>query len=235
MTADPSTLPHLFGFQARKERAMKNATTDIVMLLDQSGSMRPLRQTVVDSHNEFMLKQQQEEGGDTTWTRILFNHQVCPEPRHHRRPLAQAEDLQINHYRPTGSTALLDALGWTIRQFRALELRDVIVVVITDGLENCSQDFSHLEVASMIQHCEQELGWTFVFLAAGVDATEQAKHMGLYAKRTFNMGTGGPAWKDGMDLLAIKMGRFHKSGHKQDLEFTADERRQADERQWMDN
>ena len=210
---------------------MKATPNELVMILDYSSSMQRLRQTVVDSHNTF-LADQQAEGDDLRFSRVWFNERVWADADN-GMPIAQAKPLNLETYAPAGWTALLDALGLTIKACE--NDRNVIVVVITDGMENSSQRFDRMQLAEMIEHCESKLGWTFIFLAAGLDVMRQSRGFGIKSKSAFNMGTSQRAHKEGMDLLSLKMGRFRKGGHKQDLEFTEDERRQADERQWMDD
>jgi hypothetical protein len=195
------------------------------MILDTSGSMSHMQQTVVDSHNTFLAEQQQSDT-PMRFSRVWFNHHVWGEPTN-GGPLCKAEPLTLNAFEPRGRTALLDAIGLTINA-RADE-HDAVVVVITDGLENSSTSYERQHIATMIETCERERGWSFIFLAAGLDVMHQATQLGFDKKRAFNMGRTQRAHKQGMDLLSIKMGLMRKHNDRMHLEFTDDERRQADD------
>ncbi|MCH2137893.1 MAG: VWA domain-containing protein [Phycisphaerales bacterium] len=205
---------------------MEDTRTELVMILDQSGSMARMRDVVVTSHNDFLSQQKQQEG-ELTFSRVWFNSLIFNEATN-GRALDEARRLRRHEFCPGGATALLDAIGLTIEA--RPEAHDVIVVVITDGLENASRRFTHEQIASMIRSCEEERGWEFVFLAAGLEVAEQAVRMGLERKRAFNMGRSARSHKEGVDLLSLKLGRYRQTGRKSDLDFTTREQQEADDR-----
>jgi len=161
---------------------MKNAT-EIVMILDKSGSMEPLKQDAIGGFNQF-LRDQQAETGEANLTLVLFDTVYTAHPA---VPVARIEPLNEARYQPAGGTALLDALGRTIRDTgkRLSEVQEaerpdkVIVVTITDGEENSSHDFSLSDVRDMIAHQQDRYAWKFLFLGANQDAFAEAGKLGI--------------------------------------------------------
>lgn len=161
---------------------MKNAT-EIVIIVDKSGSMEGLKQDAIGGFNQF-LREQQAEAGEASLTLVLFDTEYTARPA---LPLARVAPLDERSYKPAGGTALLDALGRTIRdtgqRLSALSDADrpdkVIVVTITDGEENSSRGFSLSDVKDMIAHQRDRYSWQFLFLGANQDAFAEAGKLGL--------------------------------------------------------
>jgi len=161
---------------------MKDAT-EIVMILDKSGSMEALKADAIGGFNQF-LREQQAEAGEANLTLVLFDTAYTVHPP---RPLAAIEPLTEGNYSPSGGTALLDALGRTIRDTgRRLSERPeadrpdkVIVVTITDGEENSSRKFSLTDIRDMIAHQQDTYSWKFLFLGANQDAFAEAQKLGM--------------------------------------------------------
>jgi len=161
---------------------MRNAT-EIVMILDKSGSMEALKADAIGGFNQF-LKEQQAEPGEANLTLVLFDTAYTVHPA---RALAAIEPLTERNYSPSGGTALLDALGRTIRDTgrRLSEMPEadrpdkVIVVTITDGEENSSRKFSLTDIRDMIAHQQDTYAWKFLFLGANQDAFAEAQKLGM--------------------------------------------------------
>ena len=160
--------------------------TEIAYLLDMSGSMYGHTEVAVASFNEF-LREQQEVEGIARLSLILFDDQY--ELPIDNLPVSEVTCIDTETYCPRGATALLDAIGKTIRSFRkrikALPKKDrpdqVIFAIFTDGLENASQKYSWQDIAGMIQKRQKKNGWEFLFLAAGQDAIASAAQMNIHA------------------------------------------------------
>jgi len=160
--------------------------TEIAYLLDMSGSMSPHTEAAISSFNEF-LREQQEVEGIARLSLVLFDDQY--ELPIDNLPVSEVTCLDTEAYRPRGSTALLDAVGRTIRAFRkrikALPKQkrpdQVIFAIFTDGLENASRKYTWLDIAEMIQKRQKKNGWEFLFLAAGQDAIASAAQMNIHA------------------------------------------------------
>ncbi len=222
--------------------------TDITVILDRSGSMGSRREEVVRSFNG-LLAEQRAVPGKARLTLVQFDHEY--EPVYEAVRLGDAPDLSEEIYQPRGTTALLDAVGRTIaRTEKRLDRRAkkriskgkdpspprVLVVVITDGLENASTDHTLTEVRAEISRLESDAGWSFVFLGAGLDAFSQAGSLGMDAKRSMRSGVGAPAMARSMDVMSRKMRAFRaiKTDATVDalraaLDFTAEERQEADD------
>jgi len=161
---------------------MKDATL-IVMILDKSGSMEPLKLDAIGGFNQF-VREQQAETGEANLTLVLFDTTYTVRPA---LPLASIEPLNERNYKPSGGTALLDALGRAIRETgrRLSEMPEadrpdkVIIVTITDGEENSSRAFSLTDVREMVAHQQDSYAWKFLFLGANQDAFAEARKLGM--------------------------------------------------------
>ena len=207
---------------------MTTKRSDITMILDRSGSMRSKQQMAIASFNSF-LKTQQETAGDAVFSCLQFNrrlNQLCQAI-----PFEQAIPLDQANYVPGGGTALLDALGHTITKTKARTAEakntQVVIVVITDGMENSSRIFTAEMIRELIQECESNFHWRFVFLAAGPDSFRQHRRYGLDSKRALLSGQSPESYRHSMDLVSRKMAAMRKSGKVTDLEFADEERRAA--------
>lgn len=168
---------------------MKNAT-EIIVVLDKSGSMSALKQDAIGGFNEF-LREQQAEPGEANLTLVLFDTGYTIHPA---APVGRVAPLTEASYHPGGGTALLDALGRTINETgRRLALMPeadrpdkVIVVTLTDGEENSSQEFSLPQVRDMLAHQQDRYGWKFLFLGANQDAFAEAGKLGVSAAMAMN-------------------------------------------------
>lgn len=170
---------------------MKNNISELVFILDRSGSMRGLESDTVGGFNSLIEKQKQQEGKCRVTT-VLFNNQSAT--LHDRAELAELEPMREEDFRVCGCTALLDALGDTIRHIaqihRYARAEDVpehtTFVIMTDGLENASRRYDSATVKRMIEHEKEKYGWEFLFLAANIDAVETAARMGIGVERAVN-------------------------------------------------
>ncbi len=162
---------------------MNKNLTELVFILDRSGSMAGLESDTVGGFNSFLAKQKQQDGKCLVST-VLFNQKSSVI--HDRQDLDKIRDMKKEDYFPSGMTALLDALGDGIRHIRMVHkyIREedvpsqTIFVIITDGLENASRKYSSDEVKKMVSE-QKEKGWQFLFLGANIDAVETAKHYGI--------------------------------------------------------
>ncbi|WP_205544195.1 vWA domain-containing protein [Rubrobacter indicoceani] len=169
---------------------MKKDLTEIVCVLDRSGSMEAIRSDAVGGFNGF-LDDQKREPGEARLTLVLFDH--CYKLVHDGVDIHSVPALAENSYAPRGTTALLDAIGRTIddvgdRLRRTPENRRpsrVVVSILTDGLENASRDYSNARVSEMIQHQQEKYGWEFIFLAANQDAISTAKSVSIEPQNSF--------------------------------------------------
>ena len=170
---------------------MKKDSTELVFILDRSGSMHGMEADTIGGFNS-MLKKQKEEPGECRITTVLFDDRY--ELLHDRLDLQAVAELTDKDYTVRGCTALIDAIGKTIKKIgdaqkhTAEEYRasKVLFVIITDGYENASRRYSSAEVKAMIERQKEKYGWEFIFLGANIDAVETARHFGIAEDRAVN-------------------------------------------------
>lgn len=163
--------------------------TELVFILDRSGSMYGLEQDTIGGFNSMLAKQKQQEG-DAFVTTILFDNVV--ELLHDRLPLSSVVPMTNKDYTVRGSTALLDAVGSTIHHIARIHKyahpehkpEKTLFVIITDGMENASRKYTYEKVKEMINHEQQKYGWEFLFLGANIDAAKEGARFGISADRT---------------------------------------------------
>lgn len=163
---------------------MKNNLTEIVFILDRSGSMSGLETDTIGGYNS-MLKKQQKEKGAAYITTILFDDRI--ELLHDRRPIEEIRPITGEDYYVRGSTALLDAVGGAIHHIgnchKYARDEDVpektLFIITTDGMENASREYSYERVRRMIEHQKERYQWEFIFMGANIDAVEVASRFGV--------------------------------------------------------
>ena len=162
---------------------MKKDLTELVMILDMSGSMHGLKSDTVGGYNA-MLEKQKKETGECLVSTVFFNTRSFVI--HDRVPIAEVRELTEEDYRPNNATALIDALGDAIRHIRNVHkyIREedlpehTLFVIVTDGMENASSEYSSDYVKELIMKQKMK-GWEFLFLGANIDAVETARHYGI--------------------------------------------------------
>jgi len=196
---------------------MRNELTEIVVLLDASGSMNSIRSDAVGGFNTF-IEEQKAEDGRANITVTFFDSN-----RFHR--WVDGIDLQecpaLNgEYRPGAATPLLDATGRTIEDLAArLERLDdadrpgkVMVIILTDGYENCSRIFNKDRIRQMIREREEADGWEFVFLAANVDAFAEGGELGFRAQNIAAYDASPQGIREAFDLMSESAKAYRKRG-----------------------
>lgn len=165
-----------------------NNITELVLILDRSGSMAGLEGDTIGGFNAMIEKQRKQEGVCFVST-VLFDHER--EVLHDRVPLETVAPMTEKEYTVRGSTALIDAIGASVRHIENVHKYareedrpgQTVFVVITDGQENASHRYTSDEVKRMIERKKEESGWEFLFIGANIDAVETAKHFGIKADR----------------------------------------------------
>lgn len=163
---------------------MKKGLTEMVFILDKSGSMEGLQSDTIGGFNS-MIRKQKEIEGEAIISTVMFNHSV--DVIHNRVDIKETDLLTTKDYIVGGTTALLDAIGRTVRQIKevyAETLREdrpdkVVFVITTDGLENASREFTYEKVKSMIQDVKDKYHWEFLFLGANIDVVSEAARFGI--------------------------------------------------------
>ena len=173
-----------------KNPTVENNITELVFILDRSGSMGGLEEDTIGGFNS-MIEKQKKEKGECLVSTILFDHEVST--LHDRVPLADIEPMTERDYYVRGCTALIDAIGMTVKHIeevhRYIRKEDVpartMFVITTDGLENASKEFTAEKVKKMIEQKKKQ-GWEFLFIGANIDAVGTAQDFGIDADRAVN-------------------------------------------------
>ena len=163
---------------------MKKNLTELVFILDRSGSMAGLEGDTIGGFNAMMEKQRREPG-ETLVSTVLFDQDT--QVIHDRVPLEELRPLTEEEYYVRGSTALLDAVGGAIRHIgnvhKYAREEDVpektLFVITTDGMENASRRYDYDRVKAMIRRQQERYGWEFLFLGANIDAAREAGRFGI--------------------------------------------------------
>lgn len=167
---------------------MKKNLTEMVFILDKSGSMAGMESDTIGGFNS-MIEKQKELDGEAIVSTVLFSN--YSKVIHDRIPIDKVEPLTGKQYSVGGSTALIDAIGGAIHHIgnvhKYARKEDIpehtIFVITTDGYENASHHYSSEEVKKMIQRQEEKYGWEFLFLGANIDSVETAASIGIRGDR----------------------------------------------------
>jgi len=170
---------------------MKTNLTELVFILDRSGSMGGLESDTIGGFNS-MLQKQQSELGECRITTVLFDNQY--EILHDRIDIKAVSPITDKEYFVRGNTALLDAVGRTINKIGGVQKNTaedyradkVLFVITTDGMENASREFDYDKIKFMIERQKSKYGWEFIFLGANIDAVEVANRFGVARNRAQN-------------------------------------------------
>lgn len=170
---------------------MKKGLTEIVFILDRSGSMAGLESDTIGGFNA-MIEKQKKRDGETLVSTVLFDD--VSTVIHDRVSFENVKPLTENEYFVRGCTALMDAIGSSIHHIANIHKyareEDVpehtLFVITTDGMENASRCYDSETVKKMIEKEKEKYGWEFLFLGANIDAIETARHVGIGADRAVN-------------------------------------------------
>lgn len=170
---------------------MRKNLTELVFILDRSGSMSGLESDTIGGYNAMLEKQKLEEG-EAIVTTILFDDEY--EILHNRVDIRRVSPITDREYYVRGMTALLDAVGKTINKtVKAMIHTDedehpskVLFVIITDGMENASREYSYDKIKQMIEHEKRKYSWEFIFLGANIDAIATAAKFGIDEDKASN-------------------------------------------------
>ncbi len=168
------------------EHNRNNNLTELVMIIDRSGSMSGMEDSTIKGYNN-LLKEQKAIKGEVLVSTVLFDHEI--QVLHDRIPIQKVQYLTARDYQTRGCTALLDAVGGAIRHIVKIHRYTnpkyrpgkTLFVIITDGMENSSRFYTYPQVKQMIDREKNKYGWEFLFLGANIDAARDAGRMGIDA------------------------------------------------------
>ena len=167
---------------------MKKGLTEIVFILDRSGSMGGLESDTIGGYNS-MLKKQQEEEGEALISTVLFDDQT--EILHDRKDVKKVKPITKKEYYVRGCTALLDAVGGAIHHISHVQKampederpEKTLFIITTDGMENASKEYTYDKVKKMVEKKKSKEHWEFIFLGANIDAVAVAGRFGVAESR----------------------------------------------------
>ncbi|MBQ7862783.1 MAG: VWA domain-containing protein [Clostridia bacterium] len=169
----------------------RNNITELVFILDRSGSMSGLESDTIGGFNA-MIEKQKKEDGECYISTVLFDN--VSEVLHDRVKLSDIKPMTDKEYTVRGCTALIDAIGSAIHHIGNIHKyarpEDVpehtMFIITTDGMENASQQYSSEQVKKMIERQKEKYGWEFLFIGANIDAVETARRYGINEDRAVN-------------------------------------------------
>ena len=167
---------------------MRKGLTEVVFILDRSGSMRGLEADTIGGFNSLIEKQKKEEG-EALISAVLFDDRC--EVLYDRVPVDRVEPMTDRQYYVRGCTALLDAVGGAIHHIGQVHKyareedrpEKTLFIITTDGMENASRTYDYRKVKGMVERQTEKYGWEFLFLGANIDAVETASHFGIRSER----------------------------------------------------
>ena len=170
---------------------MKKGLTELVFILDRSGSMVGLEKETIGGYNSLIEKQKKNQG-EVYVSTVLFDG--VSEVLHDRIPLCEIQPMTEDEYYVRGCTALLDALGGAIHHIGNVHKytkeedrpEKTLFIITTDGQENSSRRYTYKKVKHMVEKQKEKYGWEFLFLGANIDAIAEAERFGIKANRAVN-------------------------------------------------
>lgn len=201
----------------KKTASQERTTTELIFILDRSGSMSGLEKDTIGGFNS-MLERQKKEDNIATVTTVLFDDQY--ELLHDRIDIRAISPLTDKEYYVGGSTALLDAIGRTIHKIHKVQLSSsdayrasrVLFIITTDGMENASKEYSSQKIKELIELHTKKDHWEFLFLGANIDAVETAQGFGISADRAVNYCCDSKGTALNYDALNSVVKEFRSSG-----------------------
>ena len=192
---------------------MNNNLTELIMIIDMSGSMYELKSDTIGGYNS-LIEQQKAEKGDAVVTTVLFNDDYIV--LHDRKDIKEVELLTDKDYWPGGTTAMLDAIGRTLvsvgKKLASMSEEErpgkVMVTIITDGYENASKEYSWQVIKDMIEEQRSKYNWVFAFIGADIDNIQVSNNLGIdprFSKKYTKSASGTASLYDSVSKSMIKM------------------------------
>ena len=213
---------------------MKNNTTELIFVLDRSGSMSGLESDVTGGFNSMLGKQKKLEG-ECFITTVLFSNST--ETLHDRLPIDKVLELGVEDYSVGGCTALIDAIGETIQHISDIHKyarpddvpERTMLVIMTDGMENASRNYSSDKVKKMIEDKKKKDDWEFIFMGANIDAVETAGDLGIEPKNAVDIKNDGAGQRLAYKVMSEAVASF-RTGRPLDDSWKADLQKDVEKR-----
>ena len=206
---------------------MRKGLTEVVFILDRSGSMSGLEGDTIGGFNSMIEKQKKEEG-EAYISTVLFDDQT--EVLYDRVPVSKVEPMNDRQYYVRGSTALLDAIGGAIHHIANVHKyareedrpEKALFIITTDGMENASRIFDYKKVKKMVEKEKDTHGWEFLFLGANMDAIKEAGRFGISADRAVNYERDSEGTVLGFRALTAAVSAVRSSGSRKETAMMLD-------------
>jgi len=207
---------------------MRKGLTEVIFILDRSGSMGGLEADTIGGFNSMIEKQKKEEG-EAYISTILFDDKT--EVLYDRVSVDRVEPMNDRQYYVRGCTALLDALGGAIHHIGNVHKyareedrpEKTLFIITTDGMENSSREYSYDKVKKMVEKQKKKYGWEFLFLGANIDAIEVAGRFGIAANRAINYESDHKGTRLNYDVLSKTVSCFRACQPGMDMDAMVDE------------
>ena len=207
---------------------MKKGLTEVVFILDRSGSMSGLEADTIGGYNSMLAKQKKEEG-EAILSTVLFDDKC--EVLHDRIPVGKIEPLTDEEYYVRGCTALLDAVGGAIEHIGKIHKsmpederpEKTLFIITTDGMENASRRYDYAKVKKMVEKKKKKHGWEFIFMGANIDAVEVAGRFGVAKNRAVRYECDGAGTQINFDVMSKMVSCARKSATVEMMEEALDD------------
>ena len=207
---------------------MKKGLTEVVFILDRSGSMSGLEADTIGGYNSMLAKQKKEEG-EAILSTVLFDDRC--EVLHDRMEVKKIEPLTDNEYYVRGCTALLDALGGAIEHIgkvhKAMPEDDrpekTLFIITTDGMENASKRYDYAKVKKLVEKKKKKHGWEFIFMGANIDAVEVAGRFGVAKNRAVRYQSDSVGTQINFEVMSKMVSCARSSGNAKMMEEALDD------------
>ena len=194
----------------KEVKKVSNGITELVFILDKSGSMSGLEADTIGGFNSMIAKQKKEQGKVYVST-VLFSDESTVV--HDRADISEIPEMTESDYMPCGCTALLDAIGDSVKHIRNIHKyarpedipEHTMFVITTDGMENASRRYDYDKVKKLIEKRKEKDGWEFLFIGANIDAVSVAAKVGIGADRAANYRADGKGTKKVFEALSAPM------------------------------
>lgn len=207
---------------------MRKGLTELVFILDRSGSMGGLEDDTIGGFNA-MIQKQKKEQGEAIVSTVLFDDEI--QILHDRVEIKSIGPMTTEDYYVRGCTALLDALGGaihhigTVQKYAREEDRPekTLFIITTDGMENSSRNYSYNRVKKMVEHQKECFRWEFLFLGANIDAVKEAGRFGINASRAVNYKCDGAGTELNYKVLSETVSRMRHCATASEMSVMFDE------------